>query len=322
MAEVNDAICLGGDPRGEELVGSTAASYPFNKPSADVVLRTGDKVDFQVRKAILEEASPMFTAMFSLPQPTHGPIVEPQDSAPAVIPVAESSTVLDALLRMCYPVAAPKFSTLAEVVLVLSAANKYQMYDIVAALTELWAVLAEDRPLQAYALAIIHNLEDAASSAAKIYLHHTLPGPYFDDLENITGAAYHRLIQYREECVWVALAATKDLGWLKASDYPWIICKTCPSANRIRLTSFGNQRDVLPSGPFQHHLNRLEILLKQRPCRIAVEDPAARSELVSDMTGCRRCKWGYQSSVAEFNARLADMVESGVSKVVLGIGRK
>ncbi|KAI0698249.1 hypothetical protein BC835DRAFT_1466668 [Cytidiella melzeri] len=46
------------------------AGDPFNLPTADVVFRTSDHVDFHVHKLILSIASPFFTGMFSLPQPS------------------------------------------------------------------------------------------------------------------------------------------------------------------------------------------------------------------------------------------------------------
>ena len=44
------------------------ASPPFDKQSADVILRTSDTVEFYVRKAILEEASMVFADIFSMHQ--------------------------------------------------------------------------------------------------------------------------------------------------------------------------------------------------------------------------------------------------------------
>ena len=46
------------------------AQPPFDKLSADVILRSSDRVDFRVHRTILVEASPVFSDMFSLPQPT------------------------------------------------------------------------------------------------------------------------------------------------------------------------------------------------------------------------------------------------------------
>ncbi|KAI0732150.1 hypothetical protein C8Q72DRAFT_753347, partial [Fomitopsis betulina] len=49
------------------------APAPFNRSSADVILRSSDLVDFRVRKGILAEASSVFDDMFGIPQPENTP---------------------------------------------------------------------------------------------------------------------------------------------------------------------------------------------------------------------------------------------------------
>ncbi|KAI9064030.1 hypothetical protein FKP32DRAFT_1531144, partial [Trametes sanguinea] len=44
---------------------------PFDQPSADIVIRSSDSVDFHVHTQILAQASPFFATMLSLPQPSH-----------------------------------------------------------------------------------------------------------------------------------------------------------------------------------------------------------------------------------------------------------
>lgn len=46
------------------------AQAPFNDPdkAADIILRSGDNVDFYVYRIVLSLASPFFKYMFSLPQ--------------------------------------------------------------------------------------------------------------------------------------------------------------------------------------------------------------------------------------------------------------
>ena len=46
----------------------STAPAPFNKPNADMVLRSSDNVDFRLPKQILALTSDFFELMFSVPQ--------------------------------------------------------------------------------------------------------------------------------------------------------------------------------------------------------------------------------------------------------------
>ncbi|OSD05502.1 hypothetical protein PYCCODRAFT_1465386 [Trametes coccinea BRFM310] len=59
------------------------ASPPFDQPSADIVLRSSDGVDFHVHSQILAQASPFFATMFSLPQPLKRSACSPASDIPA-----------------------------------------------------------------------------------------------------------------------------------------------------------------------------------------------------------------------------------------------
>jgi hypothetical protein len=75
------------------------ADAPFDRPRADLVLRSSDDVHFRVLKGILSIASTVFADMFSIPSPPS----EHQDEI-QVVPVSEDSTALDLALRHIYPV--------------------------------------------------------------------------------------------------------------------------------------------------------------------------------------------------------------------------
>ena len=92
----------------EDVSGVREPPHPFNRPNADIILRTADHVDFRLHSTILQEASTVFETLLSLPQPG----TQSDNDAPAsfpVIDIAESSSVLEALMRICYPIVKPKF---------------------------------------------------------------------------------------------------------------------------------------------------------------------------------------------------------------------
>lgn len=57
---------------------------------------------------------------------------------------------------------------------------------------------AQSSPLPVYAIALRYELKDVVLGAAKLFLRLHAPYPYTEELEEITGGAYHRLLKYRE----------------------------------------------------------------------------------------------------------------------------
>ena len=98
---------------------------PFDSDlRADVILVSSDGHRFRVRKAILTFVSPIFDDMFSLPQPndTIGGL-RLGDGLP-VVNLSETGTVIDALLRHCYPTLSQSLED-EDIIAVFSAATKY-----------------------------------------------------------------------------------------------------------------------------------------------------------------------------------------------------
>ena len=145
------------------------ASAPFDDPRGDIILRTSDDVNFHVLKIVLELASPVFKDMISLPQPREG---RKGENLVPIIPVSESSTTLDPVLRFCYPVKPPDFDKqdLSTIGAVLRAALKY---DIDAAIYPTRSALKdhlkdnEESALTIYAIACDLKLAEEARLAAR-----------------------------------------------------------------------------------------------------------------------------------------------------------
>lgn len=183
------------------------ASPPFDKATADVILRSVDRVDFRVRKAILAEASPIFEAMFGLPQPEKTEmgddkhVAEYRDNLP-VVPMEEGSATLDNLLRLCYPVPPPSLRDLAELRRVLDAALKYDMDGVVQAIRVQMRSLVNEAgmPLRIYAISIQYKFDEEVRLAALCSLAQPIQNVYSPELEEITAGAYYRLLDYHEQC--------------------------------------------------------------------------------------------------------------------------
>src|SRR5262245_4610924 len=95
--------------------------YEFIADDADIIIISHpDRTEFRLHKCILSAASTFFRDMFSLPQP----LVLPESELP-IIPVTESQTTLDLLLRFVYPIHDPIITNLDDLSSVLAAAVKY-----------------------------------------------------------------------------------------------------------------------------------------------------------------------------------------------------
>ncbi|KDQ20466.1 hypothetical protein BOTBODRAFT_308158 [Botryobasidium botryosum FD-172 SS1] len=127
-------------------------SERFSSPTADVILRSSDDVQFKVHRLLLVEASPFFRTMFDLPQPS-----TPLADALPVVDFAEPEQVLDTLLRWIYPWGRREvlLKSWAHLKGCLAAACKYEIVlavdNIKEALTK-WPPELDATPLMVYGL--------------------------------------------------------------------------------------------------------------------------------------------------------------------------
>jgi len=174
------------------------APAPFNSPRADIIVRSCDGVDYRVRSSILAEASSVFEDMFDIAR--EAPVEQcPRRGGIPVVLVTETSEVVDLLLRLCYPVAAPVFTTFSQVRDVLKAVDKYLIME---GLTETMkkhltdSTLDGTHPLLVYITAYAYHFEDVARIAAQRAVGQPLQDVYFTELEDLTAGAYYRLLQF------------------------------------------------------------------------------------------------------------------------------
>lgn len=190
---------------------------PFNNPSADLILRSSDGVDFRVRKAFMTEVSPVFEDMMVVGQTDQGEV--------PLVRLEEHSRTLEHFLRFVYPVENPKVDTLDDVFALLEAARKYIAEYVLEEARRQFASLAEEQPVRAYAMACSRRWTLETKVAARA----TLLFPLFDgdsdieEFEHITAAAYVRLQRYHRACSAAVAALSKDnnFTWIQKGDRPW-----------------------------------------------------------------------------------------------------
>ncbi|OJT10902.1 hypothetical protein TRAPUB_12586 [Trametes pubescens] len=182
------------------------APHPFDKPSADVVIRSCDLVEFRVRSHILMEASPVLETMLAQPPPPHqqpAPAwARKQTSSSPVLELQEDGQTLEMLLRICYPIVSPEsYASPGEVESALRAAMKYEMALPIKVLGDyVKSTIAPDSPLQAWAIACRLGLEYLATHAAQESLYHSdIDFAGLGNMEGITAGQYYRLMEYRQK---------------------------------------------------------------------------------------------------------------------------
>lgn len=182
------------------LPGSRFAPYPFDKPGADIILRTCDGVGFRVYSHVLILASSFFETMLSLPQSqSQTEDSESIDGCP-VIPVPEDSETLETVLRICYPIDQDDPSrSLIQIEKALKAALKYDMGMPVKVLQKELIAGTDTDALWTWAIACRTGLEDAARHAARTLTDRQsldITTLVTADLEGITAAEYFRLREF------------------------------------------------------------------------------------------------------------------------------
>ncbi|KAJ7073378.1 hypothetical protein B0H15DRAFT_894953 [Mycena belliarum] len=198
--------------------------YPFQAASGDVVLRSSDSIDFRVYRAILALASPVFSTMFSLPQP---------DSAPEtpIIPVGETALRLDRALRFWYPGTQPLVNSIDELGDVLQILmSKYDIQAVSAIGQRFLLDYVETQPVAVFGIALTYEWHDIAKTAAAQSLKHPLRtfGIPPEQLKHISSEGYHTLLKYHYLCGAAAKGTTDVLRWIAfPNDDVWFACTKC-----------------------------------------------------------------------------------------------
>ncbi|KAI8982747.1 hypothetical protein BD414DRAFT_83050 [Trametes punicea] len=166
-------------------------------PYDDKLMCSAKSVDFRVHRCVLSAASPLFEGMLSLPQPA-----TEDDQVIPIIPLSESSTVLETVLRLIYPMAEPVIQSLDDIAPALEMSRKY---DLSVPLDRLRRRLVapdflESSPLRVYGIATRFEFMEEARIASRAMLHTSLSDQIpHEDLKHITAYDYHRLIVLREQ---------------------------------------------------------------------------------------------------------------------------
>ncbi|KAI9064908.1 hypothetical protein FKP32DRAFT_1611006 [Trametes sanguinea] len=182
-------------------------------PHDDQLVCSSKSIDFRVHRCVLSAASPVFEGMLSLPQPP-----STDDVVIPIIPLPETSIVLETVLRFVYPMEDPVIASLDQLVSALEAARKY---DFTAATERLRKRLVSAdflhaSPLRVYGIAAHYELPEEASIASRAMLSVPLSEQApSEELKHISAYDYHRLVVLREQRARAAIDMLKPPRELK-----------------------------------------------------------------------------------------------------------
>ncbi|KDQ60451.1 hypothetical protein JAAARDRAFT_174577 [Jaapia argillacea MUCL 33604] len=277
---------------------------PFDDPSADVILRSSDGIEFPTFTTLLSLASPVFRDMEGVSRA--GADVK-KEGIP-VVEMDEDGRVLKLLLRFCYPKRKPVIKTFEDAKSLLIAAKKYDMEFIVEASKERLLKEGKDDPIALYAFACAHKLRDLARDAAIMALRKTenelLPPdspPLIAEFHDISAWSFMQLLYYHRKCV----SALSSLDIEQAAKPSIPRCASCSPGNSVYSSLWS---------PFT---NRLRVALMVRPHGDVVQYAARvmRSQ-------CPHCSSSESVSndISTCIKKLTNHINTVVAKVPLELG--
>jgi hypothetical protein len=203
--------------------------YP-DLPSADVIVRSSDLVNFRVHRSVLVTSSPFFRDMFSLPQSSS----DTPDELP-VVRVSESAEVLNGLISMLYhvPPAIPHSND--NILALLAATDKYDMGAVQSSIRaeidrrELLSPTDPIRAFRVYAVACSKRLIPEMETAARLTLDYPMTFESVGEaLRSFDAWALRGLAEFRLRCT-RDLSSRIDSFSDGQNDGPSKIWADCPS---------------------------------------------------------------------------------------------
>ncbi|EED83520.1 predicted protein [Postia placenta Mad-698-R] len=208
---------------------------PFDAADADVELVTSDGMRLRVYRSIISLISQTLKDLLDVSEASAsvdgtGSLGDEPRKSMLVVPIVETSTIMQPLLRLCYPIGIPQQDDVELLVSLLPSAEKYKMERAIWTIQSRWADFAVVQPLRALLLAAARQWVQPAMDAIKQLLKHTieeLQSIYVADLETIPANYYRLVFQYHKRCSDAITSVGKSShSWL-SRDVRLTGCKDC-----------------------------------------------------------------------------------------------
>ncbi|KAH9024488.1 hypothetical protein EDB83DRAFT_2527198 [Lactarius deliciosus] len=253
-------------------------SHPLPKcldlSGADVVVRSSDRVNFPVHKAILASSSSVFGDMFSFPQPPNSGTV---DGFP-VVDLPEDAELIRSLITILYPIPSEIPASYDRILALLAAAQKYYMGAVQSSIRGEVArrqspALDGAQAFRAYAIASSCRLIPEMKVAAFLTLDYPMTFEHLgDDLQLFTGRALHELSNFRKSCRDQLVSCLES--FFDTRDGPSRIWTSCPGSKAGPSTK---KAPALPAWLYNCFVPQIEEL-KQDFTRPFINPSAVRTK--------------------------------------------
>lgn len=290
----------------------------LNDSNGDIILRSSDQINFCVFRWPLQRLYPVFSDMFHLPDPGSP---SPDHSSRPVVQMNETAIVIEALLRLSYPVEPPVVQNLREMTLIIEAIIKLQAE----ARCRWWIRMTTEKlvavdPWAMYAILLAlsrkacdYNLEEEIRIAARGTVGRPLIRPW-KEASIITAADYDRLLEYHSECRNRFLMEKETILYLAGSHWPWFD-RHCPAGGRIEV---GASYLEVPLWFLDFNERVMEKFHEELQGE-TVEDVALWYDLLERDRGtgdlCLSCAESSASHMPTYAKLLSEIMERTVSKV-------
>jgi hypothetical protein len=304
---------------------------------ADIIIQSCDLVNFRIHKSILSLSSPFFCDMFSLPQPSHGEVID----GLSVVRLPEDAEVLKGLLTMLYPIPPMIPDCYDKSLMLLAASQKYDMVSIQARIraeiqNRKFPTLTGTAAFRAYAIASRAGLPSEREISARMTLDFPMTFEYLcDALPLFEGWALDDLIKFRKRCrdnLVSCFQSLLNLGtpplniWMSCSTFDGNPCQC--SRLRLRSCSCPSLSSKIQTGYspswltsiFQQHLTELNHAFTTplpNPSSICEQYTSAlRAHTKSSSTiSCLSCAAVHTMNGETFCKELENRLVQAISKV-------
>ena len=312
---------------------------PMSNPrDPDVVIVASDDVQIRVRRSLLSQASPVFSDMFTVPQPNSSLDLDaPSDP----INLSEPSKTLRLILSLVdSPPNSLLVDSLSDIANLLQAADKYDIKTIQEhAIYSLGQPkFLENESLRVYTIASRYGAHDTAALAARRTLRYPLlHAEYFSELEIVDGATIYRVLRYHKECTAAAVNVATDHSWIR-DEYVFF---DCPEANlseddnndEEENKGLGN-RTMIRANPTKKHkdgydkfvsvhrwwikfMDTTKVALSESIHSEAIRDKGRMMEALLSASQCSHCRRRVNSDFSKFLDAFVMEVEARVNQVSL-----
>ncbi|KIM72945.1 hypothetical protein PILCRDRAFT_829477 [Piloderma croceum F 1598] len=288
----------------------TDANAPFDDPDTDAILRSSDNVDFRVFRQFLSYASPVFKAMFALPQVSQGDNSnETKDGLP-IIQVSEESKTLETLLLMCYPEDEwlPVIKSLEDVHALLDAAVKYNMERVEKKVRKRLVAqcfLGNDA-VRVFAIACRFHLREEAKTAARSTVGQSIVGkPLARELDLVTGRQMCELLHYHEKCI----EAIKDIP---VDSLDSSRCFKC------RSRRINGEATIYGGGVLESYMQRVAGAMSDHTWNEMKEKTLLQAALM-EVANCSKCYMRRFADGGDLNTFLKAKIDDAIGTVSLDL---